>query len=433
VGWFWFLGTLVPVIGLVQVGDQAWADRYTYLPYVGLFLSLVWATAEVVRDALSRRVVTAAAAVVLVLSISLTTRQLRYWKDTRTLFERAEAVTSNNLMAITMLGSLLAKEGKLDEAMERYRAALRINPVYPEAHFFMGHALEQKSRLDEAIAEYQKALWYGPVKEQTHVFLGAIFAKQNKFDEALAHNLAALKLNPDSSVTHNNLAKLFHTQGRLDEAIEHYNAALGLNPNLAQAHNNLGILLLQKGQLAEGTTQLREALRLNPGNAETEFNLACALNQQGQWQEATNLFSRAVTQNNQDPNAHYQFALALMHQGQTRSAVSEFAIAILLKQDFADPLDALAWILSTSASPELRNGAEAVRMAETACDLTKRSDSAKLKTLAAAYAEAGRFADATETVRKARELAKAANGSELVKECEAMLVSFENSKPWRVR
>src|SRR6185295_4440829 len=109
-----------------------------------LFLWIVWTVADFLKATAPRKMVAVGTAAVLVILMVLTTKQLSYWRNTRTLFERAEAVTPNNLMAITMLGSLLAKEGKLDEAMERYRAALRINPVYPEAHFFMGHALEQK-------------------------------------------------------------------------------------------------------------------------------------------------------------------------------------------------------------------------------------------------------------------------------------------------
>ena len=427
-GWLWYLGTLVPVIGLVQVGDQAWADRYTYLPLIGLFVPMVWFACEIIK---SRVVLRSLAVIVAVGLITATSVQLGYWKDTRTLFEHTDKVTPQNYMAVTILGSLLAKEHKLDEAMAYYQTALRYQPAFPEAHFFMGNALDEQGKLDEAIAEYQKALWFRPTQEQTHIFMGIALAKQKKYDEAMAHYNAALKLNPDSAVAQNNLARILHTQGRLDEAVEHYNAALEIDPKLALAHNNLGILLIQKGKLTEGTAQLREARRLNPTNSETQLNLAFALNQQQQWPEAAELFSKTVRGDLPDPQAHYEFAVALAHLKRTREAMSQYANALLIQPDFPDALDGLAWILSTDANPDFRNGTEAVKMSERACELTGRQDPVKLKTLAAAYAETGRFEEATNTLRTAKDLAAKANRQELVKECSLMLEHFERSESWR--
>ena len=427
-GWLWYLGTLVPVIGLVQVGDQAWADRYTYLPLIGLFVPMVWFACEIIT---SRVVLRSLAVIVAVGLITATSVQLGCWKDTRTLFEHTDKVTPQNYMAVTILGSLLAKEHKLDEAMAYYQTALRYQPAFPEAHFFMGDALDEQGKLDEAIAEYQKALWFRPTQEQTHIFMGIALAKQKKYDEAMAHYNAALKLNPDSAVAQNNLARILHTQGRLDEAVEHYNAALEIDPKLALAHNNLGILLIQKGKLTEGTAQLREARRLNPTNSETQLNLAFALNQQQQWPEAAELFSKTVRGDLPDPQAHYEFAVALAHLKRTREAMSQYANALLIQPDFPDALDGLAWILSTDANPDFRNGTEAVKMSERACELTGRQNPVKLKTLAAAYAETGRFGEATNTLRIAKDLAAKANRQELVKECSLMLEHFERSESWR--
>ena len=134
VGWLWFLGTLVPVIGLVQVGDQAWADRYTYLPLIGLFVALVWMAGEFIKSKLFLRTLAVAAGVAMLATTSV---QLSYWKNTWTLFDHAEKVTPQNYLAITMLGSLLAREHKYDAAIARYQEALRLQPTFPEAHFFM--------------------------------------------------------------------------------------------------------------------------------------------------------------------------------------------------------------------------------------------------------------------------------------------------------
>ncbi len=427
-GWLWFLGTLVPVIGLVQVGDQAWADRYTYLPLIGLFVPLVWLVAELVRR---ENILRLAAGAAVILMLAATSLQLRHWKNTWALFDHANQVTQENYMAITVLASQLAKQNKFDEAIALYRQALSYKPTFPETHFFLGNAFDQLGWPDEAVAEYEKALWFKPMQEQTHIFLGIILGKQKKYDEAAAHYEAALAINPESAPAHNNLARIRHTQGKFDEAIGHYRAALEFNPKLALAHNNLGILLLQKNDLSGGTLQLREALRLNPTNAETMFNLALALNQQAQWPEAVELFSKTVAANSPDPKAHCEFARALAHTQKTRAAMSGFAAALLALPDYPEALAGLAWILSTDVNPDFRNGTEAVKMAERACELTENKDPEQLKTLAAAYAEVGRFAEAMSTARTAKDLAAAGGKRGLADECAAMQQRFQQAQPWR--
>ena len=336
------LGTLVPVIGILQVGDQAWADRYTYLPLIGSFVALVWGAAALLGKRI--RLSVAVSGVVAGALIATTSTQLRHWKNTRTLFEHTASVTTDD-MAVTVLGSLLEQEGRVDEALEYFYRAMRFKPGYPEAHFFLGHAFDQQGKLDKAIAEYQKALWHKPIQEQTHIFMGIAFAKQNKLEEAANHYLAA-RTNPDSAVTHNNLGRIYQTLGRTAEAVQHYEAALKINPKMAIAHNNLGILLLQNDVTA-GISHLREALKLQPENSETQFNLALALNQQQQWNEAAELFKKTLPNHLNDAKARYEFAVALAHLKRSRDATGEYAAALLIQPDFADALDGLAWILST--------------------------------------------------------------------------------------
>jgi tetratricopeptide (TPR) repeat protein len=278
------------------------------------------------------------------------------------------------------------------------------------------------------VAEYEKALWFKPMQEQTHIFLGIVLAKQKKYDEAITNYEAALKITPESAPAHNNLARILHTEGKYDEAITHYRAALEIDPKLAIAHNNLGILLLQKNQLPEGTAELRAALQLNPTNAETMFNLGLALNQQSQWQEAADLLSKTVGPNSPDPKAHYEFGRALEHSNKTRDAMREFASALLLQPDYADALDALAWIAGTDAAAANRNGAQAVAMAKRACELTQNADAEKLKTLAAALAETGDFDGAKQAINQAL---ATAGSEELRTLCRQMADSFVQAKPWR--
>jgi tetratricopeptide (TPR) repeat protein len=204
-----------------------------------------------------------------------------------------------------------------------------------------------------------------------------------------------------------------------------------VNPALAIAHNNLGILLIQRGSLVEGVKHLREALRLKPGNPDTEYNLALALNQQQRWSEAAALFGKNMGRHSDDPDAHYQFGVALAREQKTREAMGQFAQAILLQPNFPDALAGLSWILATDSNPEFRNGVEAIRMAEQACELKGRKDAEMLKTLACAYAEAARFEEAISTVQVARDFAAQSNQIELSMLCGRMLETFKSSKPWR--
>jgi tetratricopeptide (TPR) repeat protein len=456
VGWLWYLGMLVPVIGLVQVGDQAWADRYTYLPLLGLFIALVWGGAELLtRRAQPRTGPQALAssntgtqpgaqsptqapilfrlpALALTLLLLLATfLQLRYWKNTWTLFEHAARVTHNNYRAVAVLGSLLAAQGRLDEAKEHYALALSYKQGYAEAHFLLGDALLREGQLDQAINHLRQALRFKPMQEQTHLLLGTALGKQNKYDEAAAQYHAALELNSDSAAAHNNLGRLLHAQGKFDGAFEHYAAAIKLAPDFAEVHNNVGILLLQQGKAPQAITQLREAVRLNPASRDSEYNLALALNRQQGWAEAASLFAKTVDGANPDANAHYEYGLALAHLGKTPAARSEYAQALLLQPEFMPAMDGLAWILATSPKPELRNGEQAVALAERACFLTQRKDADKLKTLAAAYAEAGRFGEAVQTVQEATDKATTAGNTALASHCRLMLEGFKKNSPWR--
>ena len=440
VGWLWYLGTLVPVIGLVQVGDQAWADRYTYLPLIGVFLAVVWGVADLAQEwsageaarTNAGRVVPGGVAVAAGLALlAVTSIQLRYWKDTRTLFAHAAQVTRHNGRAITVLGSLLAKEGKLQEAMSLYAEALRYQPDNPEAHFFLGNALEQQGKLDEAITEYTRALWFKPLQEKTHLALGMFLAKQKQYEPAAEHYRAALAINPESAIAHNNLARLRHSQGRMAEAMKHYEAALKLNPELAQAHNNLGVLLLQQGRLDEGVGHLREAVRLLPRDAESQYNLALALNQQENWKEAAVIFASLAPGGPNDPKLHCEYGLALAHLGQIREAMSHYARALRLQPDYPEALERLAWIAATDPRPELRNGTEAVNMAQRACELTANKQARCLATLAAAYAEAGRFAEAISTAEAAQQLAASAGQKAVAAKCSSLLDTLKSGKPWR--
>ncbi|MGO9585110.1 MAG: tetratricopeptide repeat protein [Limisphaerales bacterium] len=235
VGWFWFLGTLIPVIGLAQAGYQAMADRFTYIPLIGVFLILVWGASEVFGHWRTPKTAIIGMAVLLLAACAFRTRdQLHYWQNGESLFRHTIAVTENNYLAYYNLGTALATRGQLDEALDDFREALQIRPDYAEPHNNLGIILTVRGNLEEAIQHFHEALRFRPNYADAHLNLGFALV----------------------------------SQGKLNEAIQQYQEVLRLTPDDAEARLNLGIALARLGRRDEAMTQFREALRLKPGFAE---------------------------------------------------------------------------------------------------------------------------------------------------------------------
>jgi tetratricopeptide (TPR) repeat protein len=211
-GWLWYLIMLTPVIGIVQVGAQARADRYTYLPQIGLYLMLTWAVADLSAGWRYRRVVLGGGAAVILAALILCARaQTAYWQNSETLWTHTLACTSDNLMAHNNLGSALLQKGKVDEAMVHFQTALQIKPDSAEGSYNLGNALLQKGKVDEAMVYYQKALQINPADSEACYHLGSALLQKGRVEEAIAHFQRALQIKPDSVDVLNNLAWLLAT------------------------------------------------------------------------------------------------------------------------------------------------------------------------------------------------------------------------------
>jgi len=245
-GWFWYLGMLVPVIGIVQVGAQSRADRYTYVPLVGITLAIVWAVADwVERHPSRKRPVVAATAAVLLVFTALTWRQIAYWKDSRSLFEHAVAVTDKNYIMLNNLGVILARAGEDRQAMIDYVAAMDINPNYAEAKGNLGQALLRAGNLGAARPLLDEAIRLKPDYPMARLDMGVVEARLGRFKSARQHLDEALRLWPDNPEVHSNLCYVLEHSGLLDEAIVQCREALRLRPNYPDAQYNL------KNSLAE--------------------------------------------------------------------------------------------------------------------------------------------------------------------------------------
>jgi len=317
-GWLWFVGTLVPAIGVVQVGGQSIADRYTYIPSLGVLISTIWGAAELARRMRNGRAVWSAVGMAAIILCVVSTReQLAFWKNGETLFRHALAVTRNNYVAHGDLGVTLFNEGRIDEAIPQFQETIRLRPDYADARANLGVALLNKNRIDEAINEFQEAI----------------------------------RMKPDDG----------------------------------NAHYNFGVALFKKARLDEAIGQFQEAIRLNPDDADARNRLATAL-------ELKNRFD----------------------------ALSSDPVA----------LNNLAWELATSQDASVRNGPLAVKLAERACELTHYQVAIAVGTLAAAYAEAGRFDEAVATAQKACTLASDPGQKDLLQKNQELLELYRQGKSY---
>jgi tetratricopeptide (TPR) repeat protein len=284
-GWLWYLGMLVPVIGILQISqDAAHADRYTYLPGIGLALAAIWAAGDLGRRSANPVCRLALGGVMIVLTGACLARarvQTSYWRDSQSLWTHTLALTPGNSTALLNLGEFLRLRGDLDGAIVQYRAALEITPESVEILNNLGNVLGQKGASDQAMAQFQKALRLQPGFADTRVNLGNVLVARGRVEEAIAQYRAALALAPDNVDILNNLGKALSLQGKDDEAIAQYERALQLQPGYATAHFNLGHRFLKLGRLAEAAAQFRQALKINPGDAGACNNLGQALLLQG--------------------------------------------------------------------------------------------------------------------------------------------------------
>ncbi len=275
VGWLWFLGTLVPGIGLVQVGAQAIADRYSYVPSIGVFLILAWGAHELTRRWRCQSVVlSVAVALVLVLCTVVTRRQLGYWQNSGTLFAHALAVTQNNSVAHLHAGNYaLSEPGRLPEAIGHFEAAVALDPTLAAAHSQLGTALFLQGRHEEGVSQLEQAIRLNPAYAPAHFNLGVALEGQRRLDEAIGQFQEALKWKPEYAEAQNGLGIAFEAKGQVQEGIRWFEAALRLKPDYAAAHFNLGVALVRTGRRSEAIRHFTEALRLQPNYPQAQQEL----------------------------------------------------------------------------------------------------------------------------------------------------------------
>jgi protein O-mannosyl-transferase len=433
VGWFWFVGTLAPVIGLVQVGPQAMADRYTYIPLIGLFILVAWLVPDWLRNWRYRQVAlgTAGSAIIL-LCLGLARVQAGYWKDSETLFRHALRVTRDNYVAHDNLGDALADQGKREEARAEFTSAIKIKPGFAHAYSNLAKLAFGEGKFEAAANWFRQALELNPDNAEIHSNLAAALASQNRPDEANSHYLEAIRLQPDRFQAHSDLAHLLLTRGKLQQSVERGLAALRLKPDSAETHFQVGNALFLQGKLEPAVGHYRAALKSAPDSAAVRLSLGKALAGLKHLAEAEAQLREALRLQPGNPDAHQVLATIYKAQNRFREVRSEYEAVLRLVPDWPEVLNNLAWLLATQPSAELRDGARAVTLAGRACQLTGSTNLWLLSTLAAAYAEAGRYPEAVSTQQKVCDLAAAQGPSGAAESFQTRLGLYRSGQPYRL-
>ena len=391
VGWLWFVGMLVPVSGLVQVGQAARADRYTYLPLIGLSIMLAWGARELVarRPALAlgvrRAGILALAALAVVASL-----QVRTWRDSKSLFEHALRVTERNHVAHINLGLVLARAGRFEEAEEHLTTAIAIVPASAKARGIRGEVRMAQDRPGEASSDLRAALRLEPQSTRWEMGLARNLAEEGRLKAAEAAFRRVLEREPERADAHALLGATLARRGRSAQAIASYRRALALEPSLrralgagglARVHGQLAAVLASRGEREAALGQLERAILLAPEEVDFYASQAALLGQLGRESEAAAVYREALRRGDRSPEV----------------------------------LNNLAWLLAEARDPGLRSPQEAVRLAREAAELTQNADPSVLDTLAAAHAAAGQREAAIEAARRALALAEARDHPELAR------------------
>jgi tetratricopeptide (TPR) repeat protein len=498
VGLFWFIGTLVPVIGIVQVGSQSMADRYQYIPQIGLFMGLVWGVATLAVRRELRNIVVGMSVVCVAGCLAMTRQRVEDWQDSERLFTQALRVTKSNFVAHNNLGLHRLNVKKYDEAINSFNAALAVKPGYAATHNNLALAYMAVGRVDDALKSFEDALKYSPALYQARVNLASIFTTKNRLndalklledhqveieeypeglcalanlmmefgrlDEATKHAQAALAIRPDYGDAHNCIGSIAMKKGQPEEALKSYKIALAQNPNAAvvrrnsalalaalgrfpesileykeatrlkpdylPAHLGLAIVYQESGDLESGAKHWNEVLKLSPDLWAAHEQMAMLLTKQGKYEDSIPHFVQALKHQTNNFTLSSGYALALDQLGQSAKAVEAYRIAIRIQPELPEVLNNLAWILAASGDDTLRDGAEATRHAEEACRLTDFKEARFIGTLAAAYAEAGRFDDAVKTAQRAIEQANASKQPEIAVRNAELLEVYRARKPY---
>ncbi len=401
-GWLWYLGTLIPVIGLIQSGGQAHADRYTYLPQIGFCLAVIWQINDLSERWPHRRyLVGTAAAVALLFLAGRTWTQCAIWHNSESLWSHALAVTTDNATAHNHLADAFIRRGRLDEAVSQAELAIKISGARSPDNLYgysnLGIALSRQGKTKEAIKYFEKVEKDGPNRPALHYNMAGALSDNGQWDEAISELQKELVIQPEFAEAHNNLGIALSKKGHLDEAIAQFQKALQLNPNAPKVNYNLADIFLQKGEMDAAIRHLKRELQIQPNQPDALNGLGIALSQEGLLSEALDQWQRTISVQPNNLNA----------------------------------LCNLAWVYGTNPEPSIRNAKKALEFALRANELSGGNNPRILRLVAAAYAENGQFDEAIRVADKGAKLARDVGNLAMADVLMQNIASYQRNSPLR--
>lgn len=436
IGWLWFVITLLPVIGIFYNGIQIRADRYTYISQIGLIIAAVWMVWDLVGRNKNTKIAFSIAAPVLVMVLMFSSsRQVRVWESDLALWEHCVANTKDNFYAQSKLGKSLQDLKDYAGSEEHYRAALKLNPNGIEALNNLASILSMKGEMQEALELQRRTVVVFPKWHLMHHNLGQHLAKNGDYAGAKNSYLRALELEPKSFATSYQLASMldekFGDKASLEEAADILNRAITYQPLQAELYYLLGNIRYRQARADDAIASFRKTLEIDPKHSGAANNLGALLVAKGLDDEAMELFTKAIQDNATNLDAYDNLAQTMIKKGKPEEAVNILRSALKLAPNHPGCHIRLAWVLATSPVDSIRNGLEATQMANRAGELAGKNFPDVLDSLAAAYAETGRFTEAQEAATKALEHPAMQNNPERASQIRKHLEMYRSGRPFR--
>ncbi len=347
VGWLWYAGTLVPVIGLIQISIHSMADHYTYIPLIGLFIIISWGAYDLLsRNRFGAIISIVLAGLILSLSAILSWNQTGKWKDTITIFEHTGKVTRNNFIALNNVGSGLMAQDKITESIVYFQRALEFNPQNPDTLNNLGLAYSKLEKFDKAVGFFLKALHFNPHFRESRLNMGITLFKTGKIDEAIEYFEHARKEAPDDPEVYFYLGAAMGAKQHYKGAAIFYTRALELNPEHLESCINLGIVLEMLGKPDEAVLRYKEALTIDPGSEAAHINLGALMEKQGNFDDAVNHYGKALDINPKNAEAHNNSGALYSKLGMHKKALMHFSRAVNIRPDYTGALNNLGITLA---------------------------------------------------------------------------------------
>lgn len=338
-GWLWFLGTLVPVIGLVQAGGQAMAERYAYIPLTGLFIIIAWGASDLMNKWKYQKIASGILSIAVISALSICAWiQTSYWHDGQRLFEHALKVNSKNYMTRNNLGIIFIEQGKFAEAVEQFSSALQANPNYVQAHQNLGIAYDKMGHFKEEVKAYQNAIKLKPDLFEAYYALGAAYGKLSRFGEQIESYRKALKIKPDYAKVHFDLGVAYGKIGRFEDEIESYRLAVKIKPDFVEAYNNLGVACARIGRFQDSIQAFKKAIELKPDAPDSFYNLGAAYLKIGNFKDAAKAFKQVIKLKPDDASAYFRLGMVYLNLGDKDSAAKQYEILQKLNAEKANTL-----------------------------------------------------------------------------------------------